>query len=54
MYADADHDAKAATALRDELRELVIGVTGRTTRTQISTTQVATTGQRRVNVKQIA
>lgn len=53
-YADADEVAKNANALRDELRPLVLGVSGRTQRTILTTTQVASNGSRRINVRKIA
>lgn len=54
MYADADLAAKEANALRDELRPLVKGTTGRTARTAITTTSVASNGSQRILIRRIA
>ena len=50
-YGQVDAEAKRVNALRDELREEVIGTTGYTDNYTITTTQVATNGSRRVLVR---
>lgn len=50
-YGRVDAAAKKINALRDEMREEVIGTTGYTDNYVITTTQVATNGSRRVLVR---
>lgn len=51
LYGDADAEAKTANAVRDELREAVLGVNGHTARYTITTTVVASKGSRRLMVR---